>query len=765
MTLMILSLSSGLSPVSATPPDPTGHIRGYVTDQENGERLGYANVLVEGTTYGAAANQDGYFLVQDVPAGDYSLVVRVVGYEVAMMKVSVSADQVTNVEAKLTVAPIEMAGVTKTVARGFFRPDLEVGQHSLRPGEIEIQPPLAEPDLFRSLTMLPGVLTHSDFRSQLIVRGGSPDQNLILVDDLPVFNPTHLGGVFSSFNVDAIREAELNAGGYPAEFGGNLSSVLNVHNRAGNSKKIEGQASLSRMSAGGYLEGPIPTGSWIVSYRQMFLNESFQVTGLKEPDYSFYDLQAKVTSQITDNNRLILTALYGQDALNYWDYVNYSQLVGFEPAVVSRVGWDWGNGMFGLKWQFTISPKLLSDFLIGHSLFRYETETYTVPSRLLTENGLTDDIIKWQLSYLATANHTFKLGVQQERFNFFYNQDLVDTQGIERSWNPVLFSGFIQDQWTPGEKLNLRYGIRLASYNLGDRITYDPRISLRYRFREDATLKAAFGTYHQFYHSALVEDRYLSVVDLWMPVLASQDPQEARHYLVGVESWLTPGLTLGLELYYKSMDHLLDFNEVSDPNTEEDDFTEESGYARGVEILLKRSTGQVYGWLSYTFSQSIRKRGNLEYAPRYNRAHTLNLSASTVLYEKYDLTGQFFLGTGQPFSKMIGRYRHYPSYPSYSGDKPINIPYQWRYREGDKNTSTYPLYHRLDLNLSRTFNAGFFKLVPYFGAINIFNHRNILHYYWVREAGIETVNNPTDAKMRIIIMYPRFLTAGIRIKF
>jgi hypothetical protein len=421
--------------------------------------------------------------------------------------------------------------------------------------------------------------------------------------------------------------------------------------------------------------------------------------------------------------------------------------------------------MFGLKWQFTLGPRLLSDLLVGRSLFHYQTETFAIPSRLLTENGLTDDIVKWQLSYLATANHTFKAGVQREAFSFFYNQDLVDTQGVERSWDPVLISAYLQDQWNPTDKLNLRYGVRVAAYNLGDRLSVDPRFSFRYRFREDATLKAAVGSYHQFYHSALIEDRYLSVVDLWMPILESQEPQEARHYLVGIESWLTPGLSLGLELYYKSMEHLLDFNEVSDPDSEEDDFSEESGYARGIEILLKRSTGDIYGWLSYTFSQSIRSNGGFDYMPRYNREHTLNLSASTVLYDKYDLTGHFFLGTGQPFSKMIGRYRHYPSYPSYSGNKPINIPYQWRFRQGEKNVNRYPLYHRLDLNLSRTFNMGPFKVTPYLGAINILNHQNVLHYYWIREAGIETVDNPTDAKMRIIIMYPRFVTMGLRIKF
>jgi len=243
----------------------TGTINGFVRNADDGESLPYANVFLQDTDLGAMTNEKGYYVIHHIPPGSYTLVFSMIGFKKIEKKVTIAPGQQLTVDAALQINVIEMNEIVKTAARERFEREVEISTTSLNARQITSVPMLAEADLFRTLQLLPGVVSRSDFSSQLYVRGGSPDQNLVLLDGVTVYNPFHLGGVFSTFNVDAIKDVEFMTGGFPAEYGGRLSSVLKITNREGNSRRFAGKGNISLLSAKSTIEGPIPRGSFLLS--------------------------------------------------------------------------------------------------------------------------------------------------------------------------------------------------------------------------------------------------------------------------------------------------------------------------------------------------------------------------------------------------------------------------------------------------------------------------------------------------------------------
>ncbi|MBT6777111.1 TonB-dependent receptor, partial [bacterium] len=361
-------------------------VNGFVRESSSGEPISYANVFLSNTVLGAATSRDGYFVLSDIPPGKYVINVTMIGYSIFKEDIEINDSTSIRLDIQLKEEVIEASEVVVTAERQKFERAIESSQISLDLREINSAPAFIEPDVFRTLQMLPGVQSSSDFSSALYVRGSTPDQNLIMLDGIAIYNPYHLGGIFSTFNTDAIKEADFHAGGFPARYGGRMGAILNIINREGNVNEIKGAANISLISSKILLEGPIPKykgmkGSWMISGRRTYFDriiKALKIPLSKNEDgsnnyfefpYYFYDYQIKANLDINANHRLTYSRFYGDDVL-YYDFDetdNYSDSnVNVNQDFQFGIDWPWGNKTNGLTWRWIVSPELISKTFISN---------------------------------------------------------------------------------------------------------------------------------------------------------------------------------------------------------------------------------------------------------------------------------------------------------------------------------------------------------------------------------------------------------------
>ena len=366
-------------------------INGFVREESSGEPISYANIFLENTSLGAATNRDGYFVISDIPLGSYTLNASMIGYGIFKKEITINDSGSIRLTIFLDQEVIETSEIIVTAERQKFERSIESSQISLDLREINSAPAFIEPDVFRTLQMLPGVQTSSDFSSALYVRGSTPDQNLIMLDGITVYNPYHLGGIFSTFNTDAIKEADFHAGGFPARYGGRMGAILNIINREGNVNQIKGMSNISLISSKLLLEGPMPSykgmrGSWMISGRRTYFDrviDALKIPIGKKADgsneyfqfpYYFYDYQIKANLDINEDHRLTYTRFYGDDILN-WSFdekENYNDTdVNVSREFKFGIDWPWGNKTNGLTWRWIVSPTIISKTFISNSYYRF----------------------------------------------------------------------------------------------------------------------------------------------------------------------------------------------------------------------------------------------------------------------------------------------------------------------------------------------------------------------------------------------------------
>ena len=498
-------------------------ISGFVRDDTSGEPISYANVFLSNSTLGAATNQDGYFVISNIPVGKYELNATMIGYGIFKNNIELSEGQPIRLDIRLNEEIIQTTEVLVTAERQKFERSMESSQISLDIREINSAPAFIEPDVFRTLQMLPGVQTTSDFSSALYVRGSTPDQNLIMLDGIAVYNPYHLGGIFSTFNTDAIKEADFHAGGFPARYGGRMGAILNVLNREGNTRKVKGSANISLISSKGLIEGPLPSwrgmkGSWMISGRRTYFDTV--IDALKIPigqridgsdiyfqfPYYFYDYQVKINLDIDQDHRLTYSRFYGDDIVDF-SFEETLESSGTNVNVKSETGfgvkWPWGNHTNGLTWRWIIAPDLVAKTFFSHSRYRFDFElsaqdrnTYTYTDSTIelfsdvtfrAFDIIKDNTIETALTWQAAQDHTVTGGFQVKDVNFDLGLDIsIATQDTSLDFsllslvnNTREIAFFAQDKWDFSEKLKFQFGLRSTHYNLHNNIYFDPRMSMK----------------------------------------------------------------------------------------------------------------------------------------------------------------------------------------------------------------------------------------------------------------------------------------------
>ena len=793
----------------------TSTISGFVRDNATGEPLSYVNVFVViGDSYkGSATNQDGYYVISNLFPGKYNVNASIIGYKMTTNKVTLASDEKLRLDFRLNVSALEGQEVNVSAERIKFQQSIESSQISLNLREINTVPGFIEADVFRTLQMLPGVQSGGDFSSALYVRGSTPDQNLIMLDGITIYNPYHLGGIFSTFNTDAIKEADFHAGGFPARYGGRMGAILNVINREGNTEKITGSGNISLVTGKALIEGPLPKwkgikGSWLLSGRRTYFDQFINlVTGTKgQFPYFFYDYQFKTNLDINQNHRLTYTRFYGDDILRFSSSDQSSNNIGGTSKNTYGVDWPWGNHTNGLTWRWIVSPSIVAKTFLSSSRYRYDFDFYFDTKETYIDNDSTfqnnlafdvvyKDIIKdrtleTEIIWKANDKHTVTSGFQIKNINFeLVNKFIITTLDTTFTEKPLdmrnktrELAAYIQDKWSVTNNLKLQGGLRLAHYNLHDTLYVEPRIGMKYNFSSDMSFKINWGRYHQFLITANDPDENFRLIDLWLGVPEDKPASVSDHTILGFEYFSPDDILFRVETYYKDFDNLLSLKQEDVYTENEDDvqtttmneFWDTDAYAYGLELLAKKTSGKIKGWIGYTYAKTFNYTPpNGWYAPNHDRTHTLNI-VSTIELPKWvsdnlEMSASLTASSGNPYTPIKGRSYDWNQELNGARDEDQAINLEWKlsnkYLVDEKNSDRYPPYFRFDLGLTRKNRRLFkWKYDSYFQIINITNHKNALSYTY-RTNTDQSVGNRGVVERAAINTFPFMIFTGVQFEF
>ena len=788
-------------------------ISGFVRDDTSGEPISYANVFLSNSTLGAATNQDGYFVISNIPVGKYEVNATMIGYGIFKQNIELSEGQPIRLDIRLNEEIIQTTEVLVTAERQKFERSMESSQISLDIREINSAPAFIEPDVFRTLQMLPGVQTTSDFSSALYVRGSTPDQNLIMLDGIAVYNPYHLGGIFSTFNTDAIKEADFHAGGFPARYGGRMGAILNVLNREGNTRKVKGSANISLISSKGLIEGPLPSwrgmkGSWMISGRRTYFDTV--IDALKIPigqridgsdiyfqfPYYFYDYQVKINVDIDQDHRLTYSRFYGDDIIDF-SFEETLESSGTNVNVRSETGfgvkWPWGNHTNGLTWRWIIAPDLVAKTFFSHSRYRFDFElsaqdrnTYTYTDSTIelfsdvtfrAFDIIKDNTIETALTWQAAHDHTVTGGFQVKDVNFDLGLDIsIATQDTSLDFsllslvnNTREIAIFAQDKWDVSEKLKFQFGLRSTHYNLHNNIYFDPRLSMKYHYSKDIAFKLNWGLYHQFLTTANNQDENLRLVELWLGIPKDKPASVAQHIISGLEYMSPKNIFYRLEVYHKDFDNLLTLKqentntvEGAESDSTTNEFWDTKGNSHGIELLIKKSSGKLNGWVGYTYARTkyYTDPSGWHY-PNFDRTHTLNIVGNIELSQDLEFSAGLTRSSGNPYTKILGRLYEWEQ-DLYSNM--VWYPYD-SYIVGEKNTERYDDYFRVDIGLTRKGGNIFGQEYDtYWQIMNLTQNLNILQYTYDTNTDPLT-GDQLGVRRRPVPMFPLIFTFGIKFEF
>ena len=564
---------------------------------------------------------------------------------------------------------------------------------------------------------LPGVLQSSEFSTGLIIRGGNTDQNLILLDGITVYNPSHLGGIFSNFIVEAIKEANLTKGGFNAEYGGRLSAVLDVISREGNRKKINMKTDISLLSAKSTIEGPFYKGAWLVSGRRTYFDIVFPKLGYDNlPPYYFYDIQGHVFTDLTYKDRISISFYNGIDDFQY--------------GTLALNG-DWGNETFSIKYRRLFNDKLIGNFILAKSKF-FVNFGLGGESGINEEDTIDDQTFAGDLLYFLNNNITIKTGYQYKKLGFSY-ESFFDTDTLfSLIKKPNEFNFYSQVKFVINKKLILEPGIRINYYDLNKKEYYpNLRLGLKYIINTDRFINMSLGNYNQFIFT-FQDDYNPPLLDAWVAIDESVEAGKAEHFVLGYEMYEN-NFKFQIEGYYKNIYNMLTFEdnraatdgEVSDEQLS-DILISSDGEAAGIEFFAQKLKGDITGWLAYTLSYSIKEMNEQIYYTNWDRRHVLNFLGNYKIKKSilkgWDFNWKFTYQSGQAFTPIQGYYLENLQ----SNELPIS-----RSIPGGRNSDRYPDYHRLDLGLTKDFKLGKKTKGKFFiQIINAYNRKNIFRYFY-----------------------------------
>ena len=722
-------------------------LSGTVTDRKNGESLPYANVVLKwsGEPLGALSNVDGYFAVKSIVPGKYVLIVTYVGYESFVDTLVFSGQEEVVKDVALFLEPILTEEILVEADRFEEERVVQTGFIAVETRQLQQLPAIGETDVLRGLQLLPGIQAASDISSGLYIRGGGPDQTLILLDQIPLYNPSHAFGFFSTFNPDAIKDMSLHKGAYPAQYGGRLGSVLDVRNRDGNRKGFEATGGVSLISARLTLEGPVSKGSWMISGRRTYLEpilSTIRNDSTEVPRYFFYDTNAKFNKDFNDRNKVTVSGYFGRDDMN------------FDLDEGSFIKIRWGNTAVTGKWTHVFTPALFGNFMVAGSKYTSSTSLSFFETPIEFSNSIQDLSIKGDLDFFASSHHSLNSGFLATGYDFTFRASFNQDDQLNLSEKPFLLSAYIQDLWQIRPRTSLRLGVRSDYFSEGERLHIEPRVALSHQLNPEVRLKLGGGYYHQYLQ--LVTTEAFSGGDFWVPLDQTVDSGKSWQGALGFEWEPSRRYQVTVEGYYRDLENLVVLdNRVAgdtDDTTSEDVFISGGkGYATGVELFIQRRTGALTGWIGYTLAWTRRTFQELnqgkQFPPKYDRRNDLSFVTSYAV-GRWSFGANLVYGTGQAFTPASGRY--------YLRSPATGI-FEQRVLPADRNSARLLPYHRMDLSLKRKIGWFGSDSEIFLQVFNLYNRRN--------EWFITYDPNHDGAGADVIKMLPIVPTLGINFRF
>lgn len=701
-------------------------VSGVLTDAGTGETLLGASVYDKESGQGAVTNLYGFYSLT-LPEGKYDLLFSFIGYTTVERAVELVKDQSISLE--LSTATLVSAAAEVVGEKSSNTESTDMGRVEMDVEKIKKLPALlGEVDILKAIQFLPGVQSAGEGNSGFYVRGGGPDQNLVLLDNATVYNVSHLFGFFSVFNADAVKNIELIKGGMPANYGGRVSSVLDIALKEGNSKSFHGTGGVGLISSRLTLEGPIKkdVGSFIVSGRRTYIDILAKPFVNPEADlagsgYFFYDLNMKVNWRFSDKDQLFLSGYFGRDVFGF-----SSQAAGFETSI------PWGNATGSLRWNHLFNDKLFMNTIATFSDYTFQFKAQQEDFSFGVASGIKDWSYKTQLSFYPNVRHRIKGGVDYIFHKFTPNNVTAssgdvefDTGGEERLYSHEA-AVYLLDEFDVTERIRINGGLRLSFFaHVGPYTKYiqsegegnapgsvvetidftgnevlrtylklEPRFALRYKINERSSFKAGYQQNYQYLHLTSLSATSLPT-DIWMPSTDRLEPQYGTQYSVGYFRTTLDHMFEGsIELYYKDLENLVEYKEGTRPEDNIGDnidnhLTTGVGTSYGAEFFLKKRLGAINGWVGYTWSKTLRtfesiNNGN-PYPAKFDRRHDVSVIVNYDLSERFQFGAAFVYATGNAITLPVERY-------FYEGQ--IVDVY------GDRNSFRMAPYHRADVSVT-----------------------------------------------------------------
>lgn len=656
-------------------------ISGYIRDKASGESLMGASVSIKGIAKGISSNQYGFYSIS-LPAGQYQMNVTNIGYDFFEQGVMLLHDTIINISLSLK-ATLQEEVVVVSRKRESNTKMAQMGKVTLPIEQIKSIPAfMGEIDLLKTIQLLPGIRNAGEASAGLYVRGGGPDQNLIMLDDAVVYNSGHLFGFFSIFNADAIKNVTLIKGGMPAEYGGRLSSVLDVSMKEGNNQKAEFEGGIGLIASRFSVQGPLKKNkaSFILSGRRTyidvlakpFIKKSSQFYG---SGYYFYDLNAKVNYQFSNKDRLYLSGYFGRDVFNF---NNSRQSL--------NVKIPWGNSTGTIRWNHVFNNKLFVNTTAIYNDYNFLFSGKQDAFEAQLSSGIKDIGIKQDFDFYPVSGQKIKFGGHYTYHRFYPSivtgkQDTVVFSPLNAQTKFAHDAAvYLQDDWEINKRLSVNAGLRYSLFQqigkyrryvtdaFGNRLdsvvygagkpvkTYggvEPRLTLKYSLNDASSIKLAATRNLQYIH--LVSNAGTTLpTDIWVPSTYSVQPQKSWLFAAGYfKNFKSNMYETSLEVYYKKMNNQIEYREGFTPNTlkdAEEDFVFGKGYSYGAELFVNKVRGKITGWVGYTLSWTWRKFDSLNagqrYAAKYDRRHDLSIVATYTFNKRWRFSGAFVYGTG-----------------------------------------------------------------------------------------------------------------------
>ena len=716
-----------------------GEIKGTVTEAGGDLTLPEVSISLEGNRLSRdlLSDVDGNFRIPDLPAGNYRLEFVAFGYLSETREIDLRQDEVRDLDVDLVLDAVEIEDLLVVGKTADIEGDLQTGFVNLDAKTLDTIPGIVEPDPLRALQILPGVQAASDISSGLYIRGGGPDQTLVLMDGVTVYNPTHAFGFFSTFSNDAVEDVSLYKGAYPAEYGGRLGAVLDVGMKKPDSDKIRGKAGISFISARVFLEGRLGKDHWLVSGRRSYLEPILSAVRTEEnpiPAYFFYDMNLAYASE-RGGGRTIFQFYHGKDDVKA------------DAGANTNFDLTWGNTVAMLRHERFFTDQLEARFTLANSRYTSKTDAQVLATEFAVDNTLNDVTLSGVLDYQASQQHRLNLGLGYSWYDFKYQQSFNRTPSVDYGSKPSELALFLEDRWFANDLTTLRTGLRYRYIDDGGRSLLEPRISFSRRVRPDLRLKIGGGIYNQYLQ--LVATEGFSAGDFYLPIDKSANLGRSWQLVVGADWEPSERDLISLEVYTTDLDDLVEFDsrvpaDQATLTAEELFVTKGKGYARGVELFVRHRMDRWTGWLGYTLGWTSRTFAELNggdpFRPKYDRRHDIN---ALLAYQagKWKLAASFRFATGQAFTPAAARYQLDDPAIGDSSDSAQVL-------SAARNSGRLLPYHRLDVSARRPF--GLFGL-PAEVVIEVFNLYNRRNEWFVQYDTDEEITVATMVRMLPVI--------------